>query len=545
MRRAMAATLNVSIVDDETKRHPTLKAKWDTIVQLAGFRSNSRCTSDFDNHEGVFSGRPHLVIVDNVLIESSGGSIRTTKEKVNRGIDFVAAHKRNYQDTVFILSTAEPFSIEVLGSKFPNPDLVLPKSGLSSTVFQTEIGQTVRRLVRRAPFGDQFFPSSKDGDATKLIRDEIRSIVEQCIFPLSGMPSQPYFEQVNLIGLGGGYSGAFVFRVEMFSDGYRKGIPMVLKITEGRSSQNEARNYNSYARLHLPNEMRVDLIGTGAAGNYSGALYAFAFGGAEGIDSASAYIRAGRYEVIEDIVSKVFSSAASGWYRDPVSRTNAEVFFNNSEEYSREKDDRRLASTNSYAQSLLGGAEVETSLDRLRVSGFSSKFVRRNLQKFEEVLVPEAIGHGDFNTNNIIFSPDRKLATLIDFEYCGYDYVFKDFVSLECSLRVDERQLTGGNAKEFDNCVRAELHLLEKDDVSRLPKNCVHYSDYLSRIHAVRLAAKIMADKLSIDFDRRLYNLALSFHLLKLLGIPGWPATNSFLVLSAYVACSEWLEKQT
>lgn len=540
----MPATLTVSIVDDETKRHPALKDRWDTIVNLAGYRPKSRCFSDFDDIENIFSGRPHLVIVDNVLIEEPSAKIQTPKERVNRGIDFVAAHKGTYQDSIFILSTAEPFSIEVLGSKFPNPDLVLPKSGLSSEIFQKEVGSTIKQLIRRAPFGDQFFPYPEDGRSTKEIRNELRSIFEQCVFSLSGMPNQPYFEQVNLIGLGGGYSGAFVFRVDMFSDDYRKSIPMVLKITKGRSSQNEARNYNSFARLYLPNEMRVDLIGTGSAGDYFGALYAFAFGGADGIDAASAYIRDGHYEVIDGIISKVFASTAIGWYRDPKSVKNAGSFFNNSEEYSREKDDRRLASANDYAHSLLSNTEIEISLDKTRVGSFSSNFIRRSLHKFEDILVPEAIGHGDFNTNNVIFSPDRSLATLIDFEYCGYDYLFKDFISFECSLRVDERALTSDGPKEFESCVRAELHLLEREEIDKLPKSCSQYADYLYRINSIRVAARGMADRLEVDFDRSLYNLALSFHSLKLLGIPNWPRSNSFLLLAAYVASSEWLDKK-
>ena len=540
----MLATLIVSIVDDETENHSNLKDKWDTIIQFTGYQPESRCISDFDDVEQIFSKRPHLVIVDNVLIKESSKQSQRLEEQVNRGIDFVAAHKKDYQDAVFILSTKESFSIEVLANKFPNPDLLLPKSGLSSKTFQREAGSTIKRLIKRAPFGEQCFPEPSDGEATKEIRDEVRSILEQCLFPLSEIASQPYFEQVNLTALGGGYSDAFVFRVDMFSDNYRKNIPMVLKITRGRSSQNEARNYNSFARLHLPNEMRVDLIGTGVAGEYFGALYAFAFGEAEGINTASAYIQNDCYGVIEDIISKFFTSTVIGWYRNPESGKNADAFYNNSEEYSREKDDRRVASASSYAYSLLRDTGIEISLDKTRIGKFSSNFVRRNLHKFENISVPETIGHGDFNTNNIIFSPDRSLATLIDFEYCGYNYAFKDFISLECSLRVDERSLKAGNAKEFESCVGAELHLLNKEDLSKLPKSYLEYTDYLSRIHSIRVAAKNMAERLEINFDRRLYNLALAFHFLKLLGIPKWPDANSFLLLSAYVASSEWLEKQ-
>jgi hypothetical protein len=525
-------TSRVVLIDDEHQRIQALKKHWLSIFSAAEIDAKIIESTTFNIDSSTLFDRPHFIIVDNILEEVVGGRRR---EIENRGIDFIAEHKSNHQDTVFVLSTKGRFSIDVLAQKFPHPDLIVPKTALSSAEFRKNVATLIRKVAFRTPVGHLSIPNPKDSGSVDSFRNELTSILEQCLHNFAGSTKTSGIRQVNLYGLGGGYSGALVFRVELFDSNLRGSVPLVLKVARGESAAREVAAYNSFVRLSMPHDMRVDLLGSGEAGEYKGALYAFAFGASLDLSPLADHIRAGEYEFVERVVTRLFDSTDIGWYSRAEFTVSAEEFFADSEEYSHAKDSRRVDGLRETGVQLLGDSAVEVGLEFCRFGDIRFSFIRKFLEKFDRTSVPKCICHGDLNSNNILFGRGDNAVALIDFEYSGLDILYKDFVSLECSVRVDDVRFAIETHESFGERVLAELKSIRGE----LDGTVV----YLDQLRRIRIAAEQCARRSSLDFSRDLYVLTLSFHLLKLLGITQLPLPARHQLLAAFCACGLYLEE--
>ena len=525
--------LRVAIVDDEQQRHKALKDRWLDVFLNAGLSVDIHTYDDFAASVDILGERPHICIVDNVLETIDGNRKR---EVDNRGIDFIASNKQLHQDTFFILSTKESFSIDVLGNKLPNPDLIVPKTPLSSAHYRKALGEILSKRVSRTVFASLNIPDPEDSSKVEPIRAEVESILQQCLHPFSKAVNAIPIQQVNLKALGGGYSGSLVFKVKTFDADLRKNVALVFKLSEGESISREVACYNSFVRLHMPHDSRVDLLGYGEAGAYRGALYAFAFGDSDEVKSFSSFTRLGDYSLLAGIIQSFFNSDSIGWYKKPKLEKSVDSFFSDSEEYSSKKDGARLDSLKRFCKDTLD-LEVDAGLDKISIGGLKSRFIRKQLWKFESKLVPTWIGHGDFNSNNILVGRSGKSLAVIDFEYSGPDCAYKDFISLECSLRIDDLSgLIGGES---------DLSLLAENEYSLLSaKNPIDPSAraYLPHVRTIRIAAKHALEREGGTFDEDVYAVALGFHLLKLIGISALDPIARFQLLAAFIAVSKRLD---
>ena len=122
----------------------------------------------------------------------------------------------------------------------------------------------------------------------------------------------------------------------------------------------------------------------------------------------------------------------------------------------------------------------------------------------------------------------------IDFQYSGVDSIYKDFVSLECSLRVDDLRQPVNDVPSFVERVKNEHALLKGRPVKSVA--------YLALCEQIRKSARECASRSGLVFDMNLYVLALGFHLLKVLGITGLPQEATGQALALFCACGVYLQ---
>ncbi len=278
----MARDLRAVLVDDDAQRAPAFRATWKGILTQIFAHADVALVNDVDATDEILKGRPHIVILDNVFPDQ-----KRRREVPNRGLDFIVSHKVLYPDTLFILYTGNTFQVDALGNKFPNPDLIVTKTSLANVAYQTYIAKCISEKLQRIPVPDLMFPDARDSADVDRFRDDLHSIIEQCLLVVQDRPAGDYVRQVNLTRMGGGYSGSYVYLATIFGSDRHQNLPFALKITEGSGISEEVNRYNTFARLQMPHDMRVDLLGAGRTGRYSGALYAFAFGKIGGISSAT------------------------------------------------------------------------------------------------------------------------------------------------------------------------------------------------------------------------------------------------------------------
>ncbi|HVZ54052.1 MAG TPA: hypothetical protein VG986_18930, partial [Pseudolabrys sp.] len=276
--------------------------------------------------------------------------------------------------------------------------------------------------------------------------------------------------------------------------------------------------------------------------NYSGALYAFAFGKIGGICSATDEIRAGRFDFLDLVREKLFLSEEIGWYKSPNTEIGVEDFYSNSEEYSPTKDGKRLDRLRESVFDIFGGG-ASIDEDHYQIGSFRCEHVRRHLRKFFDSKVPLVVSHGDFNTNNIILSRASNALSTIDFEYTGPDCFYKDFISLESSIRT---AWMGGAMSTPDECWKVfevESALLNGKPLADVIKGAVALEPLFAAICKIRQAARESIEKSKCKFEPDLYALALGFHMLKLCGLAVWDRSAKVRLIACLMACCDKLQK--
>lgn len=522
----MPRPLTAFLIDDEVYKRPKLKEIWTAILAPLASTVEVKTFQTVEEAREELHTRPHVAIVDNVYVKETG-------EMENEGVGFIADERPSHLDTMFILHTEQTFSVEQLGRRHPNPDMIVTKINSTSESYQDYIRGHIRSFLRRTPLGTLVFSDLSEQKIVESYQNEFRSIVEQCLFVFNKGGSGDPIEQVSLKPLKGGYSGSEVFLIDIASSERYENVPFVLKVSKSEFIHEEVDRYNRYVRLQISHDMRVDLVGHGTAGEYSGVLYAFAFGSRRRVKPASDALRAGDMKAINRITKRVFDATRIGWYNAPRPAEDVSTYYNNNLEYEPHKDDRRKQGLKHWAEILSGDDYCRIADEEINIAGFKCLPIRRIISKMEKLQVLETIVHGDFNSNNIFFGASASNIALIDFEYSGFDMVFKDYVSLEMSIRTEFKQPEPKDALPLGELIKSEHFLLSTGDVSD--------GDALPYLCLCRDVRKSACDKFS-GIDRRLYLIGVAFHAFKLLGIPAWNNIQAARLLSAYVAACLQLE---
>jgi len=231
--------------------------------------------------------------------------------------------------------------------------------------------------------------------------------------------------------------------------------------------------------------------------------------------SAASYLMNGDASIVELVIEKVLQSETTRWYRPDSTAAegqNLDDFFSNSEEYSPGKDSRRFDEFKRALTEIAGveGKKFAFAGEKFAYDALEIDHLRRVMPRVKADDIALCYCHGDFNSNNIFISAEKRGVALIDFEYSGKDHVYKDFVSFESSLRT-EYLLQDRVPLSFSELVAMEVDYLTKFGVAGEAVSV----PYLTQIDRVRCAASSRYG----DQSSLLYSTALGFHSVKLLGL--------------------------
>jgi len=499
----MKRTFNVLLVEDDLVRKDRFLELWTAAFESAGVDAKIDYRSSFATIETDLKARPHIAIFDNVFTENG-------LESDNLGVEQIAKYKGTHSDTVFALYSGATFSIDQLGVRQPNPDLLITKTYMASQPYQKFLGESLADRVARMPLDPVVFEKPRERTDLKDKLPELQSIVEQCLHGFWNAEIGDDDVEVRLKSLTGGFSGSRVFELRFFGATRFENIPFVLKFSERRNVRNEAVRYNSFVRLQLPHDMRVDLIGYGEAGDHAGVCYAFAMGQSDHVVALTEKLKAGDLKSVEGVVEHVLTSDRTRWYKPHGEAKRLDDFFSNAEEYAPSKDAARLEG---FRKSLgsVGAADgkfCKVTDDEFQFGAVRTPSIRRILAKRGADPVEVGFVHGDLNANNVFLSGDDGRLAMIDFEYSGEDHVYKDFISLESSIRLDfqSKRLA---TMPLERLIADERALLQNCDVA-LAADAV---EYLAGVQRIRQAAVARLEKPIA----RSYAIGLGLHSLKLL----------------------------
>jgi len=426
----MTDELHAIYFDDYQKHLDGYRPIWEAVLKKISSRVRLECLPNIDASV-VRERRPHIVIVDNVV------RTKSDEEIDNEGAKFISELKAELPHILFILFTQESFSVRTLAQLYPNPDIIIPKPNFRSTEYQEKwiIPKIKRELSRRPAGAVHPEPVQLRRELMDRIRD-IDCIIEQSLNKILSYEPDAV-DQINIKKLTGGASGAYVFLATITGLQRLQNVPIVFRLAGADDIEAEINNYMRFVALQVPHNLKVELIGSGRSGAFGGAMYAFALG--DTIHTKTAYdlihespLAASR--IFSSICSYIFNSEQIGWYiYDESSTIDIVGYFSNSKEYGPSKDNRRV---NGIRKNIINYAMKNCSIngDNMRIGVSDLALPRNLLDKFDGIKLNTCICHGDLNLKNIIISGDANKMALIDFEYSGFDHIFKDYISLDVSL---------------------------------------------------------------------------------------------------------------
>ena len=518
----MAAMLEAVLFEDDRDDARFYKPIWERILRHVWPEVRVQVQDGFDDLSVFQLQRPHVVIVDNVLQTDEGG------DADNRGLQLISDLKPEHEDTVFILFTRESFTIESLGYRTPNPDIIVTKTPLPNNDYEQNIASQIASRLSRLPVRAIEFDLPRDIEESDIDNLQLQSLVEQCLYSLQVFRREfgrefDAIEKVKLSPLGGGRSGAGVFKCNIFRGRDTGNSQFVFKYTDWASIGGEIDNYHRHVRLQIPHHVRVDLVGVGRVGEYGSALYGFAFGATEIVSSLTKPIKEGSVAELFDFVENVVLRDAIGWYQFKGDTIDIESYFNDGMEYSPGKDARRLAGLRSNLSSFYHDAEGKISDRGVEFLDVSFDHVRNYVRNLRGQKLPIYVCHGDLNSNNVMVFLGGPQFSLIDFEYTGPDTVYKDFVSLELSLRLyyptapTQENLTGWLAAEED-----VLEALANDEEKRFDYLDERTRGLFQSVLKLRRLAMEFVRSRNAEFSSIQYEYALTFHLYKVAALRDW-----------------------
>ena len=511
--------IEVLIADDQTAHLNRLRSNWETAL---GKSPRYDTTHDIKQVEEKLQARPHVLIVDNQF-----------ENAANDGLDLIARQKAAHPDTIFVLMTAKGFDIDQLGQRTPNPDFIVPKSFLLLDSYLKFIGEAVlgslKRTTAQVSIPDQGLKEIGISDAA------FRSLVEQCLsslevldFDLSSEPSAS-FQMIS-----GGFSGAAVFQMTVRGAGRSPALPLVFKCGKRSQIDRELKAFERWVRWQLPHDMRVDVIGRGKTGDHAAVCYGFVLGSSKKLVSLADIIRKGDLQTVRSGLERIFFAERTGWYH-PVAKAGDTLckYMLNRVEFSPDKDDRR----NGRFRDVLArigkaeGFDFHHPAGDLIIFGRSYGSVRRVVGSADGGAASLCYCHGDLNANNVFFDAAHNGLALIDFELSGEHHIFRDFVSVETSFRMElPDALTEGFT--FEELVGLETARLQKNDAP----DPGTYSEWLGLIRE-------QAFKRFPEANQHDYLVPLVLHSWKVLGIKPWSPEGERRLAAAILAGLTLLSK--
>lgn len=532
----MAAMLEAILFEDDKVDARFYKPIWERILKHVWPEVRLQVQEGFDDTSIFETLRPHVVIVDNVLQAEEGS------DSDNRGLQLISELKPDHEDTLFILFTRESFTIESLGYRTPNPDIIVTKTPLPNSDYELNIARQVEVRLNRLPIRPIDFDLPSDFTEEEISFLEVQTLVEQSLYSLQSFRKEfgrefDAIEKVKLSRLGGGRSGAGVFKCNIFRSRDSNNSQFVFKWTDWKSIGREIDNYHRYVRLQIPHHVRVDLVGVGRVGEFGAALYGFAFGASEIVSSLTKPLQDGSVTELFAFVENVVLRDAIGWYQFNGDTVDIESHFNDGEEYSPGKDSRRLAGLRSNLLRFYGDSDCKVSDRGVEFQDVSFNHIRNYLRNARGENLPRYICHGDLNSNNVMVFLGGPQFSLIDFEYTGPDIVYKDFVSLELSLRL--YYPSKPEPEEFTSWLAAEEDIIEALDTG--VEKDFHYLNGDTRglflsVLKLRKLAKEFVESRDISFSAIQYEYALSFHLYKVAALDDWKHWEFPRLLFSYLA---------
>lgn len=529
----MKAKLKALLIDDDRVNATSFRPIWERILSKVWDPVNIHIQTNFDDDNYIDEHRPHVIIFDNVSIENG-------RELENKGVQRISTLKLKYPDILFILFTSKTFSIDSLGYRIPNPDIIATKTPLPNDEYEVELARQVSRSISRLPISQIGFDSLKELEDLSCTKQEAHSLIEQCVRNFQILSRERFRDfstvsQIGLTKLSGGYSGSLVYRCSLTGFLGDQNTEFVIKIGSKGATRLESQNYIRFVRLQIPHHIRVDLVGVGETAELGASMYGFAFGGSRITSSLTDHLRVEDVEVLRRFREVILSKEAVGWYNFSGAVVAVEDYFNSGEEYNPAKDGRRISGIKKMCEMHFSDDMYYFSDDFMEIEGRQALQPRKIMQEMRGQEIPQFICHGDLNSNNVITFSDGKYFSLIDFEYAGVDLAYKDFVSLEVSIRAHLPMSL--KAEDFEEFLECESVLDEAflSDLMELPAHLEgKWSSYFSEIHMHR---KQMIDILrasGVDVVKSHYYLLLSFHLFKVAALPAFGRDEFIQVFFSY-----------
>ena len=534
MNGSKMAILRIAYIEDEDNQHRKyspiigrLFASGVYKVEVQRFVSES-AFSDYAKNI-----HPHIVIVDMKI------------DKVEfEGLRIIAKFKDAMPYSVFCVLSRESLTFTKLGVHRPNADFLISKVVLGSLDedYLTYVRRAVLSRVRRAFIGeiviegqfDEVFGKlySRDSDPKHISEIEVRSIVEQVTFAGDVSNESNIYRRVLLEPLPGGYSGAIVLKMRVFRNG-SDNIIGVIKISPVEFSELEFANYERFVKWTLPYTWRVEVMGTARTSSFGAVCYSFVFDGQGTPRAVSDFLREGNTSIIPIIAETIFNPAKKTWYgnvrdtkRDFSDYFSSVPFFRDARQM--EHREQRFIEV---LRNVFPDEKMDISNDKLFVNG--NYFPRPAYYLFsnEWSSVLETVCHGDMNANNIMYEERSGTIAFIDFQRTGFNQIFRDFVSLESSVRVDWIEAKADF--DFSALLKEELKALELDEkkVRQL---------YLKQIILIRKKA----EENFFPIGLRQYYFSTIIHLWWLLvRFDHWSPTGYRRLCIGVLASLKWLEK--
>ncbi|MDU8927671.1 phosphotransferase [Alisedimentitalea sp. MJ-SS2] len=476
--------LEVAYVEDELsqfKKFGPILEKCFSTTGLEVSVTHLKSAETFAKH--VKENRPHIVVVD----------LKIGKDEVE-GLRLISRYKDEMPYAVFCLLSREKVAFSQFGNHHPNPDFIISKVGIGSAwgKYHEFVRDEILKKVRRAfiekieytkPFGEIFEElHSRDSDPQKISEIDVRSIVEQVAFAGHIASTANVYKKVILEPLLGGYSGAIVLKMRVFRNSIDN-IVGVLKISPIEFSELEFRNYEKYVKWTLPYTWRVEVLGTARTRSFGGVCYSFVFDGQGSPNELTSYFQSGTANSVSIVCETIFNPQSRTWYSN-VRDTGKDLseYFSDKPFF---KDSKQIESRENVLIEVLekkmNFSHFEITDKTIDIDGIRFPRPMRLLFTNNWTNALETICHGDMNANNIMYEPKSGTIAFIDFLRTGLNHIYRDFISLESSVRLDWK--SSKSKRKFRTLYEDEMRGFSLDPA-------ITHASYLKRCVEIRRTAE-------------------------------------------------------